>query len=253
MKKTILTAALLFAISPTAYAQEVQNGLKIEPGQTVLSLSATEQTDLKQDLLQASLRIEVEGKDAKKLQDEINKSMQKAVDLAKGVKEVKTSTGQYNVYSYDPNPQPPQPLSAKERAARLVWKGSQTIDLQSKDQAQLLDLVGKIQDMGFVMNGLNYALSPEQAEAYRDNLMTAALKKIQTKADLAAKALGKSSFDIIEVNVDGSNPYPPVPVMFKTARMDMAAGSAAPMAAPVAEAGEQTVSLSVTARVLLKP
>lgn len=81
--------------------------------------------------------------------------------------------------------------------------------------------------------------------------MTAALKKIQTKADLAAKALGKSGYDIVEVNVDGANPFPPVPVMYaKAARMEMVQSD---MAAPVAQAGDQTVSLSVNARVLLKP
>ncbi len=249
MKKTILTAAALFAISPTSYAQEIQNGIKVEPGQTILSLSATEQMDLKQDLLQASLRIEVEGKDAKKVQDEINKAMQKALTASKDVeKDVKAKTGQYYVYSYDPNP---QPKATRDAAARLQWKGNQTIELESRDQAKLLELAGKIQEMGFAMNGLNYTLSPEQSEAYRDNLMTAALKKIQTRADLAAKALGKSKFDIVEVNVDGGMPQP-MPVMYaRAAKMEMA--SDAGMAAPVAQAGEQTVSLSVTARVLLKP
>ncbi len=245
MKKLCLTAAALFVISP-ALAQQAQNAIPLEKGQTVLSLSATEQVDLKQDLLQASLRIEVEGKDPKKVQDEINQAMQKALAAAKDVKEVKTSTGQYNLYSYDPNPQP------KSNIRNYQWKGSQTIDLQSKDQAKLLELTGKIQEMGFAMNGLNYTLSPEQSEAYRDNLMTAALKKIQTKADLAAKALGKGTYDIVEVNVDGAGPIQPMPVMFKAARMEMAS-DAAGMAAPVAQAGEQTVSLSVTARVVLKP
>lgn len=247
MKKLCLTAAALFVISP-AMAQQVQNAIPLEKGQTFLSLSATEQVDLKQDLLQASLRIEVDGKDPKKVQDEINKAMQKAIAETKDIKEVKTSTGQYNLYSYDPNPNP-QP---KTNIRNYQWKGSQTIDLQSKDQAKLLQLTGKIQELGFAMNGLNYTLSPEQSEAYRDNLMTAALKKIQTKADLAAKALGKGSYDIVEVNVDGAGPIQPMPVMYKTARMEMAS-DAAGMAAPVAQAGEQTVSLSVTARVVLKP
>ena len=41
-----------------------------------------------------------------------------------------------------------------------------------------------------------------------------------------------------------------MPVMMKSARMESAD---ARMAAPVAQSGEQTVSMSVTARVLLKP
>lgn len=250
MKKLFLMTALLLTAA-SAQAQENQGGVTLEKGQTMLSLSATEQIDLKQDLLQASLRIEVDGKNAKKVQEEINTAMQKALASSKDVKEVKTSTGQYNVYSYDPNPQPPK-TNYRDAAARMVWKGSQTIELQSKDQTKLLELAGKIQEMGFVMSGLNYTLSPEQSESYRDNLMAAALKKIQVKADLAAKALGKTAYDIVEVNVDGASPIQPMPVMYKAARMEMAS-DAAGMAAPVAQAGEQTVSLSVTARVVLKP
>ena len=248
MKKFILMSALLLSTVTSAQAQQAQPAIVLEKGQTMLSLSATEQIELKQDLLQASLRIEVTGKDGRKVQEEINEAMQKALAATKDVKEVKTSTGQYNVYSFDPNPTPPQPKTTKPQ---MQWKGFQTIDLQGKDQTKLLELVGKIQDLGFVMNGLNYTLSPDQAESVRDDLMTNALKKIKTKADIAAKALGKTSFDIVEVNIDGASPIPPMPVMFKAARMEMA--SDAGMAAPVAQAGEQTVSLSVTARVVLKP
>ena len=251
MKKTILTAAALFTISPMAFAQEMQNGIKVEPGQTIISLSALEQVEIKQDLLDASLRIEIEGKDAQKIQNDINTAMQKALDASKDLKDVKASTGQYYVYSYNPNVQQPVAEQKSKTKAPNIWKGSQTIELKSKNQAELLELAGKIQDLGFVMNGLNYTLSPEQTESYRDGLMTAALKKIQTKADLAAKALGKSGYDIVEVNVDGANPFPPVPVMYaKAARMEMVQSD---MAAPVAQAGDQTVSLSVNARVLLKP
>jgi len=249
MKKIILTLALL--LPSIALAQDA-GGITLEKGQTMLSLSATEQVDLKQDLLQASLRIEKDGKNAKTVQDDINKAMQDALAAAKAVKEVKTSTGNYNVYSYDPNPQP-RDTNLRDAAARIVWKGSQSIELQSKDQGKLLELAGKIQEMGFAMNGLNYTLSPEQQEMYRDNLMTAALKKIQAKADLAAKALGKSGYDIVEINVDGASHIPPMPVMYKAARMEMAAAQSADMASPSAQAGEQTVSLSVTARVVLKP
>ena len=251
MKKYLLTLAVL-CLPTLAHAQEV-GGITLEKGQTMLSLSATEQVDLQQDLLQGSLRMEVTGKDAKTVQDQINKAVQQALALTKGVKEVKTSTGNYNVYSYDPNPEPRSADKiVKDAAKNMVWKGSQTIDMQSRDQAKLLELAGKIQELGFAMNGLNYTLSPEQQETYRDNLMTSALKKIQAKADLATKALGKSSYDIVEVNVDGASPIQPMPVMFKAARMEMA-GASADMAAPNAQAGEQTVSLTVTARVVLKP
>lgn len=243
----LLAATLLFATAANAQDPNVK---VVKPGETIISLSANEQLQLKQDILQGSLRIEIDGKTPKDVQDKINKAMAAAVETAKSYNEVKTSTGQYYVYSYDPNPQPPT-QNLRDAKARLVWKGSQTIDLNSKDSASLLELAGKIQEAGFVMNGLNYTLSPEQQEAYKDTMMVEALKKIQKRAEIAAKALGKSGYDIVELNVDNAGPIMPMPVMYKSARMEMA--SDAGMAAPVAQSGEQTVSLNVNARVLLKP
>jgi predicted secreted protein len=241
---------MAFAFAAPAFADDDKK-TENEVAGTFVTLSASDQKKVEQDLLVASLRIEIDGKDARKVQDEINKAMQKAMDIAKSDAALKVSTGNYYVYSYDPNPSP-TPLSNSEMKKRLVWKGSQTIDIQSKDAQKILDGVGKIQDLGFAMNGLNYMLSPELGEAQRDELLVGALNKIQKKAGLIAKTLGKSGYDIVEVNIEGSYMPQPQPVMMmKAARADMAMESA--VSAPVAAPGESDVSLSVSARVLLKP
>lgn len=247
MKLYALLSLMILAAAP-AYAQQAETKT-IEPGQTVLSLSATEEMKLQQDTLQASLRIEIDGKNPKDVQDKINKAMAAGLELSKKYADVKTSTGSYYVYSYDPNPQPPT-KNMRDPAARLMWKGNQTIELNSKNSAALLELTGKIQEAGFVVNNLSYTLSSEKAEEYKDTLMVAALKKIQNRASIAAKALGKASYDMMEVSVDNAGPIMPQPVMYKAARMEMADAA---MSEPVAQSGEQSVSLTVTARVLLKP
>lgn len=250
MKKLLSLCVLGLLIAPVAFADDSKKDDKDIPG-TFVTLSASDQKQVAQDLLVASLRIELDDKDARKVQNEINKAMAKAVDTAKADSAIKVSTGNYYVYSYDPNPSP-RPLSHAEQQKRMIWKGAQTIDLQSKDAQKILDLVGKIQDMGFAMNGLNYTLSNEVAEAQRDELLVGALQKIQKKAELISKTLGKSGYEIIEVNIDGSYMPPPQPVMMmKAARAEMM--SADSMAAPVAAPGETNVSLSVSSRVLLKP
>lgn len=246
-----LYAVLFAAFLMLPAAAMAQEDVKlVKPGETIISLNASEQMQIQQDVLQGSLRIEIDGKNPKEVQDKINKAMASALEFAKATPTVKASTGQYYVYSYDPNPQPPG-QNLRDAKARLVWKGSQTIDLNSKDSAALLELAGKIQEAGFVMNGLNYTLSPEQQEIHKDTLMVAALQKLQKRAEVAAKALGKSGYDIVELNIDNAGPVMPMPVMYKSARMEMAADAG--MAAPVAQSGEQTVSLNVNARILLKP
>lgn len=249
MKKFILpaTLALTLLCAPAVFAEDVK--VKETAGTTV-TLSASDQKKVSQDLLVASLRIEVDNKDSRKVQDDINKAMKAALDLAKAEASIKVSTGSYYVYSYDPNPSP-TPLSNAEMKKRNVWKGSQTIDLKSKDAEKILDLLGKIQDMGFVMNGLNYTLSPELAEAQKDELLAGALKKIQDKAALVTKILGRSGYEIADLTIDNSYmPQPPV------AMMSMARGGRmekADMAAPVAAPSEEDVTLSVSARIVLKP
>ncbi len=247
-----IPAILVLAVAAVSPAQAQAPVVPVTvpaDGSILVTLSATEQMNVKQDELQGSLRIEIDSKDSKEVQDKINKAMQEALALAKNYGDVKTSTGQYYVYSYDPNPQPqPQKSGAVKQQ---VWKGNQTIDIKSKNAVQLLELAGKIQELGFVMNGLNYMLSSEQEETYKDTLTAGALKKVQSRADVIAKALGKPNYQIVSLVIDAPNMVQPMPVMYKAARMEMA--SDANMAGPVAQAGEQQVSLTVNAQISLKP
>lgn len=251
MKTFILPVLFAFALlgSPVVHAEEVK--AKDATGITV-TLSASDQKKVTQDLLVASLRVEVDNKDSRKVQDDINKAMKAAVDMVKAEPAIKVSTGSYYVYNYDPQPAPLKSLTSEDAKKRMVWKGSQTIDLKSKDAQKILDMLAKLQDMGFVMNGLNYTLSPELAEAQKDELMVGALKKIQDKAALVAKTLGKSGYDIAELTIEGSYMPPSRPM----AMMSMARGGSmdkAEMSEPVAAPSEDDVSLSISARVVLKP
>jgi predicted secreted protein len=142
-----------------------------------------------------------------------------------------------------------QPKDPKDRKP-LLWKGSQGLELKSKNSEQLLKLMGELQEIGFQASGLNYTLSPESFESIRDAMMETALKKLTAKARAAAQALGKSDAELVEVSVDTGNPYqPPMPMM---ARAEMGGAMAKDMAAPVASPGESEITLTVSARAILK-
>lgn len=241
MRYALLAAtAAVFSFLPLA-AANADDGLHLPPeGHTLVNLSASERVTLPQDTLMASLRVEAKSADTAKIQNDINTAMEKAIAEAKKVKDVKVSTGSYHVYE--------QHVDQRTK----IWHGQQTIQLESKDSAALLKLTGEIQKAGFLMNGLNYTLSVDKAEEVRDELMVKALEKLQNKAGVIAKALGKSGYELTDVNVDGSMPVAP---MYKAMAMraDMAGGAEMAMAAPVAEPGETDVSLTVSARALLKP
>ncbi|WP_435640077.1 SIMPL domain-containing protein [Micavibrio aeruginosavorus] len=247
MRALILPALALatFAFTPAAFAQDTTR--LPAAGETLLNVSASERLEVQQDLLIANLRVEMEGTDPAILQNEINTIMKNAVDKAKAVTDVKTSTDGYYVYPYDPNPQPVEKGVTPKKEQK--WRGSQGITISGKNPQALLELAGELQSMGLVMGGLNYTLSPEATETARDSLMEAALAKVQAKAERAGKALGKTKVELVEVSVDAAMPSYPQPMMMRAMASD---GAMEKGAAPTAEPGMSEITLTVTARALLK-
>ncbi len=245
---TALFAVLSFTLP--AAAQDYKTLLDIPAGQTLINLSATERVEVEQDLLVATLQFESQDSDPRALQDRINEIMKKALDKAKTFPDVKVSTQQYYVYphEYDPNPRPYQPNEAPRKLER-TWRGQQGMQLESKQADALLKLSGEIQAMGLTMTGLNYTLSKELMESTQESLLEAALQKLTSKAQRAARALGKSKAELLEVNVDMGGYYPQPGMQAMTMGAEM---GAVRMDAPVAEPGESDISMTVSAKAMLK-
>lgn len=243
-----LALATLLCTTPLAthmaFAQDAAKPATPPAGQTILNISATQRIQVPQDLLVANLRIEKTGADAKSVQNDINTIMKGAADKAKAVAGVKVSTGGYYVYEETPPPTKEMPKPKKS------WRASQTLEIKGSDAEDILKLTGDLQEMGLLMGGLNYTLSPEKADAAKDDLMEAALAKLKTRAERAAKAMGKSSTELVEVNVEANDVIMQPRPMYA---MAMAKGASADMAAPTAEPGETEVVLTVSAKALLKP
>lgn len=200
-------------------------------GQTRITLSVTERILVEQDLVIASLRIEAEDRDASVVQNRINTVMAQALQSSRAIDEVSQSSGHYNVYQTNRQPQGGR--------ADTVWRGSQSLTLQSTDAQALLALAGELQELGLVMNQLSYQLSTARADEVRDSLMEAAIARATEKAERATRALGKTRFDIAVLDVDTSSDYSPV--MMRS----MADTGSREMAPPVAEPGETEVTLNV--------
>ena len=250
MRFLFLCALLTFPF--IANAQDYKTILDIPPGATLVNLSATERVEIDQDLLVATLRYEAQNADPRKLQDDINGIMNAALEKAKAVSSVKVSTEQYYVYpyDYDPTPQPVQKGQLREKLQR-IWRGSQGMQIKGTDAAALLKLAGELQDMGLAMGGLGYMISPDLLEKTQESLLEAALTKLKSKAERTAKGLGKTKADLLEVNVDMGGYYPQ-PMMARAPMADMAMAKAE-MAAPVAAAGQSEITLTVSARALIRP
>lgn len=225
-----LTMIPLLALPIAASAQNIN---LLPEGQTLITLSVTERVQVEQDTLIASLRVERDNRDPTALQSEINAAMAQALETAEDDPAVKVSTGYYSVYQYSTSPQGGR--------NNEVWRGSQSITLEAQDAARVLALAGEIQAQGFVMSELQYTLSTARADAVRDSLMESAIARATANAERAARALGKNDVDIAVLDVDTAMGYAQPMMMARGVAFD----AVAEVAAPVADAGETEVSLTV--------
>jgi len=239
MRFPALPLNLFIAAMLTVTPASAQNINLLPEGQTLITLSVTERVQVEQDTLIATLRVERDHRDPVVLQSDINAAMAQALETAEGDEAVKVSTGYYSVYQYNTSPQGGRNND--------IWRGSQSLTLEGRDAAKILALAGEIQEQGFLMSELNYVLSTARADEVRDSLMESAIARATANVERAARAMGKSDVDIAVLDVDAALGYAQPMMMARGVAMD-----AMEMAAPVAEAGETEVSLTVRVQAVAK-
>lgn len=212
------------------------------PGQLVLNLSATEQQEVSQDTLNATVEFVAQGRNQAALQNAVNAAIAKALAAAKSVAAINVQTGYYQVYQVQNEP-------GVFSADNPVWRAQQSLQLDSLQAPALLALIGELQAQGLTVVNLWYSLSTERYEEVSAALTTQVLQTLQQRAESAGKALGKPAAALVEVSLDGNANVPVLREAYAVARgaMDMK------MATPSAEPGDTTVSVSVSARAILSP
>jgi predicted secreted protein len=216
---------------------------ELQPGQLVLNLSATEQQDVAQDTLNASLMFSTQGRDKTTIQNEVNTAMRNALDILEDTTGIEYNTSQYQVYVFDPA----QP--SRRDVNNPTWRAQQEIQMNSLDSAAMLEVVGQLQENGLVITSLYYSLSTAKYEEIAGNLMLAALKKLQDRANTAAEALTMNEAKLVEVSLDGSPNF----AYKERFNMSVALAADAAITPPVADPSETQVSLTVSARAVLSP
>lgn len=229
-------------LSSTASAQNNFELSQLGPGELLLNLNITEQTEVDQDLLNATLEYSARGRDRVSLQDEVNMAIAEALDMLEDSEGFDYSTGHYSVHPVSSNRGP--------GAENPLWQARQRIELSGQDSAALLEAAGELQAAGLTMVNLYYSLSPEEHQRVSDRLLSMALGSLQSRADEAAELLDKGSADLVEVSLSHNQHN-----NFARGRMEAMASAADsdPMTTPSADPGRTTVSLNVSARALLTP
>jgi predicted secreted protein len=233
--RALLCAAAALALLAVAHSTLAAD-TAAPPGVTVIHLTEKAERMMARDHLRAGLAVEVTGPVAAQVQAEINRRMEAALAKAKSVSTVKVQSGGYSVY---PQRDPGKPT---------LWHGQQSLSLSSDAPADLLALVGDLQQQGLATQGLTFEVAEETLRKAEDGLTADALAALRRRAETVAADLGMSVQQIRDVTVGNAEggARPPMPMA-----MMRAAGVAAPP--PVAEPGDAEVSVTVQAEVWLAP
>lgn len=233
-----LPAAALSAVLLTGAPVPAQEATADEERGTLIVLDETAVREVEQDTLVAMLAARGEAPNPRDAQSEVNQAIQSAIEAAEQVQGVRRSTAGYRVYQ------------EHDREGRPTgWIAEQDLRLTSGEAAALLDLVGRLQDEGLLLQGLSYELSPEAREALEDELTEEALQRVRERARRVAGSLGGEVERIRTLRLGGVDSPPPV--MPRMMEMRAAAADQS-MPPPSALPDLETVTVRVEAEVLLQ-
>ncbi|MCH7417993.1 SIMPL domain-containing protein [Pseudomonas mosselii] len=203
-----------------------------EPRYNQVSLRAEVSKEVARDLMVVTLYSEAQNSDPGKLAKEITETMNKAVQQARQVKDVKISQGSRNSY----------PIYDTKGQKITGWRERAELRLEGADFPALSKLTGELlQDLK--MGGMDFSIAPATRKSNEDELLKDAVAAFKARAQLATEALGGKDYKVVSLNLNSSGyprPY------LRSAPMAMMAKGAADEAAPAPdiEAGTSEVSMS---------
>jgi predicted secreted protein len=199
----------------------------------LVDLSAEAGLPAANDMVRASVYSEVSGKNPVELAQRVNTDVAEALKLIRSKSGVSVKSGQQSTY----------PVYGQTQKID-GWRMRSELLLESKDQAAVSDLLGKLQQMRLAVGEVSLLPSPETRRKVEDEATREAIRAFQNRATVIAEQLGKG-WKIKQLNVHqgGGMPMP----MLRAARVSMAA-EAAP--APL-EGGESLVTTRVGGQIEL--
>ena len=224
-----------FTIFSPAFAEK--EGERFE-NRTVVYLQEEVKESMAPDRVRATLRIQLQDEQVSEVQDRVNKKVAWAVKQVERAKSVKISTGSYHV----------QKVYNERTRKHDRWQGAQSFSLKGRDVTALLDLVGVLQEEGFMLGGVQHYLSDAQVQGVQDTLVARAIDRLHVRMAVLSDKLGGKKGRIAELRVNGG--YHTRPMHHRgMIEMDTSMVRGAAGAPPVSVAEDQKVSLNIQATV----
>ena len=228
VSRVLLPASLMYVLGTPAFPAE-----PAPPRYNTVTLQADAQREVQNDLLNATLFVEVNDATPAGVANAVNKTVNEALRVAKEYKNVRTRSGNNQTY----------PVYSKANQLQ-GWRGRGEIRLESKDFEAASALIGKLQS-AMQLSGIQFTVAPDSRRTVENELIAEAIAAFKARAEIAKAALGGRGYKLQNLNVSsGRNVPPPAPYMA------MARAQAAPeVATPNLEAGVSVITVNANGTV----
>lgn len=203
------------------------------PRYNLIHLQAQSSQPVDNDRMQAVLSTFGEGADSAKLADELNRTMSWALSAAKKYPQVRINSGPYQTY----------PVLGKTSLKQ--WRSTQEITLEAENTAQMVQLIGVLQQH-LQVNTIQFSVSPATRSRAEDQLIDKALAAFQARAERIRHDLGTKSYRIVDMNIGTTgNSVTPYTMMRQQ-------GMESSVATPAVESGSSVLSVTADGTIELQ-
>jgi predicted secreted protein len=200
-----------------------------QPRYNTVEFQVDAQREVQNDLLNASLYVELNDTSAAALANAINMSVNDALRVAKDYKGVRVRSGNNQTY----------PVYSKGNQLQ-GWRGRAEIRIEARDFEAASGLIGKLQAK-MQLGNISFSVAPETRRAVEDELIVEAISAFKARAEIVRTALAGRGYKLQRLNVTGRHNLPQP--RFAMAR---AATSAQEVTAPVLEAGVSQLTVNAS-------
>jgi uncharacterized protein len=259
---SLLSGIAVLALSaPPALAQQYMPAPVVEPGHTVLTVTAQGTSDAAPDVAIFSAGVQTQAKTAAEALAENSRKMERVIAALKAAgiaaRDIQTNNLSVNPVYVDPEHdammavragQPYVPPPNNERLRRIVgYEVSNNVMVRQRDLKNFGRVIDTLVEAGATqVNGPNFQL--EEQEPSLDKARIEAMRAARQRGELYARAAGLRIVRILSITEGGG--YAAPPPVFYARTMDVSAPSPPP--API-EPGQLQMMANVTVLYELAP
>ena len=201
-----------------------------EPRYQQLHFQVERSQQVGNDQMQVWLTAQAEGSDPARLARTINETMDWALARGGQSEGVRVKTGNY------------QTQALRDKDKLRGWQVSQDLHVEGTDIPAISALVGELQER-LQVRSMGFSVSDAARRAAEEQLIEAALRAFQERADNVQRIMGASGHRLVNASIQTGGHFPG-PVL-------RAQVASAEMAAPAVQAGESEVRVTVAGSIEL--